>query len=91
MLTLIWRERAREDFREAVEYIADRNEAAAERLREAVADCAERLRDHPLMYRPGRASDTREAVVDPNYILIYRVTDDTVEILAFKHSRQQYP
>jgi len=34
---------------------------------------------------------TREAVVHPNYILIYRVLDDRVEVVNVVHARQQYP
>jgi len=34
---------------------------------------------------------TREAVVHPNYILIYRVGTDAVEIVSLVHARQQYP
>ena len=30
------------------------------------------------MYRPGRVSGTREAVVHPNYIVIYRVIEAAV-------------
>jgi toxin ParE1/3/4 len=33
---------------------------------------------------------TREAVVHPNYILIYRVTADAVEIVNLVHARQRY-
>jgi toxin ParE1/3/4 len=36
-------------------------------------------------------ASTREAVVHPNYILIYGVSADAVEIIAVVHSRQQYP
>ena len=43
------------------------------------------------MYRAGRIRGTREAVVHPNYILIYRVGSDAVEIVNVIHSRQQYP
>ena len=43
------------------------------------------------MYRPGRAPDTREAVVHPNYILIYCVTGEAIEIVRLVHSRQLYP
>jgi len=43
------------------------------------------------MYRPGRVEGTREAIVHPNYILIYRVTVDAVEITAVVHARQEYP
>jgi toxin ParE1/3/4 len=33
---------------------------------------------------------TREAVVHPNYILVYRV-GECIEVLAVLHARQQYP
>lgn len=42
------------------------------------------------MHRPGRVSGTREAVVTPNYVLVYRVTE-IIEVLAALHARQQYP
>jgi toxin ParE1/3/4 len=47
--------------------------------------------DHPFLYRPGRVAGTREAVVHPNYILVYRVTAEAVEIVSVVHARQQYP
>ena len=53
--------------------------------------CAERLVDHPFMYRRGRVLVTREAVVHPNYIVVYHVAEDATDILNVLHSRQQYP
>jgi len=49
------------------------------------------LRDHPDLYRVGRVDGTREMVVHPNYIVIYRVRPDHVEILAVLHARRRYP
>jgi plasmid stabilization system protein ParE len=43
------------------------------------------------MYRAGRVPGTRETVVHPNYILVYRVTAEAVEIVNVLHTRQQYP
>lgn len=91
MLTLIWRESARDDARAIFNYIAKRNVAAAARLQSAIELCAEGLSERPFMYRPGRVPGTREAVVHPNYILVYRVTAEAVEIVSVVHARQEYP
>jgi addiction module RelE/StbE family toxin len=88
---LIWLERALEDQDLILDYITERNEAAAEDLYAAINACCQRILKHPFMYRPGRAPGTREAVVHPNYILIYCVTGEAVEIVRLVHSRQQYP
>lgn len=91
MRTLVWRASALDDLEAIISYIADRNTPAAERLQSVIEACAEGLPDHPFLYRPGRVAGTREAVVHPNYILIYGVSEETVEIIAVVHSRQQYP
>ena len=91
MLTLIWRESARQEARAIFTYIAERNLAAAEWLQAAIDLCAEGLTERPYMYRPGRVPGTREAVVHPNYIIVYRVTAEAVEIVNLVHARQQYP
>ena len=90
-MKLVWRAGALDDLEAIISYIADRNAAAAERLHAAIEACAEGLREHPFLYRPGRIDGTREAVVHPNYILIYEVGNDRVTITAVVHSRQQYP
>ena len=63
----------------------------AMRLQARFEECAERLTAHPFMYRSGRVAGTREAVAHPNYILIYKVGADAVEVLNVIHSRRQYP
>jgi addiction module RelE/StbE family toxin len=88
---LVWRAAALDDLETIISYIAERNPAAAERLHAAIGGCAEILREHPLSYRPGRIEGTREAVVHPNYILIYELEDEAVTITAVVHSRQRYP
>ena len=91
MLNLVWRGSALDDLRQITSYIARRNVVAAERLQAAIEACAERLPEHPFMYRPGRISGMREAVVLPNYIFVYRVTAEAVEIVNLVHARQRYP
>lgn len=72
-------------------YIAERNVTAAQRSKDASEACAERLPEHPFLYHAERIDGTRETVVQPNYLLIYRKTTDTVEIISVVHARQQYP
>jgi toxin ParE1/3/4 len=90
-LKIIWRESALEQLDEIAAYIATRDRAAAERLHTMIESSAERIADHPAMHRPGRVTGTREAIVHPNYIVVYRVTVDAVEILNVLHARQRYP
>ena len=91
MLRLAWSASALDDLERIVDYIAGRNPDAAERLQAAIEHTAEQLPNFPYLYRPGRVAGTREAVVHPNYILIYRVGSEAVDILAVVHARQQYP
>jgi toxin ParE1/3/4 len=90
VLPLVWRANARADLVAIITYIADRNLPAATHLNSIIEHAAERLPAHPYMHRVGRVFGTREAVVHPNYILVYRVAE-TIEILAVLHTRQQYP
>jgi toxin ParE1/3/4 len=91
VLTLIWSEKALEELDNIADYIGQRNESAGDQLVERIEFCAERLTEFPYMHRVGRIPGTREAVINPNYLLVYRVTADTVEVLNVLHTRQQYP
>jgi toxin ParE1/3/4 len=91
VLKVIWRQTARNDYYELLDYIAERNLAAAARLENAIETRTEMLAEHPFMNRPGREPGTREAIVHPNYIVVYRVTAEVVEILNVVHARQEYP
>ncbi|HEY2607619.1 MAG TPA: type II toxin-antitoxin system RelE/ParE family toxin [Paraburkholderia sp.] len=61
------------------------------RANEAIEQATSQLPQHPYLYRLGRADGTREIVVHPNYLVIYRVTSIAIEIVAVVHARQQYP
>lgn len=91
MLTLAWSETALEDLEAVVGYIGAHNFSAALKLRNEIEAPAERLIEHPFMYRSGRVLGTREAVVHPNYVLVYHVGSETVEILNIIHTRRRYP
>lgn len=91
MLKLVWNPAARDDLNTIVAYVAERNPSAADRLGNLIEACAERLPAQPFMYRAGRIAGTREAVAHPNYLLIYEVHMDEIEIMRVIHSRREYP
>ncbi|WHO37837.1 type II toxin-antitoxin system RelE/ParE family toxin [Sphingobium sp. AP49] len=90
-LPVVWDDEAETALLTILDYIGPRNKLAADRLYAAIRHTADNLPNHPYAHRPGRTPGTREAVVHPNYILIYRVAIEAIEILTLVHARQQYP
>ncbi|KPX32989.1 MULTISPECIES: type II toxin-antitoxin system mRNA interferase toxin, RelE/StbE family [Pseudomonas syringae group] len=85
-----WRPEARADLWSILNYITDQNPMAADRLNQTIEAATTALPQHPYLYRFGQVSGTREMVVHPNYVVVYRVTD-RIEIVNVLHARQQYP
>lgn len=78
--------------REAIlAYVAEDTAQAAIELDEQFEAKAEIARQRPALYRAGRVKGTRELVVRPNYVLVYRVLPDVVEVLRVLHATQQWP
>ena len=91
MLSIEWSAEALQDLFEIIGYIEQRNEIAATILKETIVQVVEKLPYMPLAFRAGRILGTRELVVHPNYIIVYRVLTEKIEITSVLHSRQQYP
>jgi toxin ParE1/3/4 len=91
MLPLRWSARALEDLGSIVDYIAQHDIKAAIALRHRIEAVVLPLSAHPYLYRPGRVSGTRELVAHPNYIIVYRVLMDCIEITNYVHARRRYP
>ena len=85
-----WRPRARRQLKEIYEYIEERDPGAAESLVGLIREAVVTLAENPHIYRRGRVPNTREMVVHPNYLVIYRVTD-RVTVLDVLHARLRYP
>lgn len=86
-----WRPAAIADRQRITEYIARDKPLAAIEWGDMLMQRAGQLDQHPALGRLGRVKGTRELVVHPNYILIYRVMAKRVEVLRVKHAAQQWP
>ena len=66
-------------------FIAKENPLRATSFVLELKDAVTKLQVHPGMGRAGRVPGTRELVLHKNYIAIYRVRGDDVEILRLHH------
>ncbi|MDP2783332.1 MAG: type II toxin-antitoxin system RelE/ParE family toxin [Sulfurimicrobium sp.] len=93
---IVWRPIAEADLDNIVDYIAQDNPTRAEEFGQELRDKTLPLAQHPKLGRtgrPGLPAFVRELVAHRNYLVFYRVLDDTctVEILRVKHTAQQVP
>lgn len=88
---LEWKKQARNDLIKIVLHISKDNPDAADKLADEIEAKAGVLAEHPELSPAGRKRGTRELVVHPNYIVIYRVLGKTVEVLRVKHTSQAWP
>lgn len=51
------------------------------------------IRQRPTLYKTGRVRGTREIVVRPNYVMVYRIEEDggALAVLRVLHAAQQWP
>lgn len=90
-LALRWRPMALADREAILNHIAEDNVQAAIKLDEEFEAKAEIARQRPGVYKAGRVKGTREIVVRPNYVMVYRVLADAIEVLRVLHATQQWP
>jgi toxin ParE1/3/4 len=87
-----WLDQAVEDLKAVRTYIARDNPSAAVDIAQRIRDAVKLLGDYPAAGRAGRVPNTRELVVTGTpYILPYRVSAESVEILRVLHGAQQWP
>jgi len=91
MLPIFWSAAALDDLGQIIDYIAEYNVHAAIDMYELIKNAVHPTSEHPYLYRPGRVPGTREIVVHPNYIVVYEVQANRIEVMAVLHSRQEYP
>lgn len=91
MLPVHWTARARLNVAVLIDYVAVKSPIAAHVLEERIINAVARLPLNPYLYRPGRLAGTRELVVDPNHVVVYRITQSAIEVVTVLHSRTKYP
>lgn len=91
MLSIKWTDEAKRDLFTLIAFIAEENPFASESLLLRIEESIIPVAEHPYLYRQGRVPGTREIVTHPNYVVVYRVLDEFIEVLSVLHSRQEYP
>ena len=94
--SVIWRPIAEADLDNIIDYIAQDSPINAKEFAKELRDKTKLLAEFPSAGhsgRPGLPDWLRELVVHKNYIIFYRVLDEsrTFEILRVKHAAQQMP
>jgi toxin ParE1/3/4 len=87
-MEVAWLPRAIEQLLTIIDYVSEHSPGAAVDLAVTIRAAANTLATYPNRYREGRIKGTRELVVRPNYIVVYRVTK-RVEVLRVRHARKQ--
>ncbi|GCL39675.1 hypothetical protein SR1949_48030 [Sphaerospermopsis reniformis] len=87
-----WLRRALRNLEQAHNYVFQENPTAAQELIIKIQNAANQLEKYPFMGKNGRIEGTRELIISHSpYILIYRVKEESVEILRILHTSKRYP
>jgi toxin ParE1/3/4 len=84
-----WTTEAAGELESAIKYIQQDKPDAAQRLAHRLIDRIEQLAIFPGTGRLGEVKGTRELVVSP-LVVVYRYTDEIVEILHIWHGAQDW-
>ncbi len=86
-----WTRKALENLEQVAAYIAPDNPTRATSFIGEIKEKTELLASFPALGRPGRVPGTRELVVHDNYVVPYRVKDETVQIIRVQHVARLWP
>ena len=89
MRLIRWTPEAADQLEAAVQHIKKDNPTVARNVAQTVIDSIERLAAFPGLGRPGEVKGTRE-LVSPPYVVVYRSTEEIVEILHIWHGAQDW-
>lgn len=86
-----WLAVALENMRTIADYIAQDNQDKATTFVREIRQKTNVLADLPSVGRAGRVLGTRELVAHKNYVVVYRIKGQNLEIVRVRHVRQKHP
>lgn len=87
-----WTEPAVSQLQQIHSYIAGDNLRAANKTVRIIGTAIEQAAKLPLAARQGRIAGTRELVVPgTSYLVVFRIVEKCIHILAIFHGAQQWP
>ncbi len=91
-MKIAWTRLALHDLENAYTFVAENSPKAAIRVMNRLEETLSHLKAYPNTGRKGRVENTRELVIlNTPFILIYRIQEKRIEILAFLHGRRKWP
>ncbi|MBX9454561.1 MAG: type II toxin-antitoxin system RelE/ParE family toxin [Rhizobium sp.] len=91
MRRIVWSDSARNEFRQAIQHIADDDPSVARLVRDRINDAVALLAKRPIG-RQGRVTGTYEKpVLRTSHILAYAISDSMLTILHLIHYHRDWP
>lgn len=91
-MRIVWLSLAVKDLREIRSYIESESQLAATKIADKIQKTVMSLGEMPKLGRAGRVFGTRELVISQTpYIVVYRVSQNRVEILRILHGAREWP
>jgi addiction module RelE/StbE family toxin len=91
-MKIVWLRRSLWHLKSIKTFVSVDNPEAATTILNRIYDGVQRLATFPEMGRVGRLSGTRELpILNSPYIVVYKVFDEKVEIMAVFHGARRWP
>lgn len=90
VIKIVWTKRALLHLKAELEYYGKIDHSLAKELTIEVNNSVKKIADMPGIGRPGKKISIREFILNKYpYVIVYRVRDDILEILAFIHQKRK--
>jgi toxin ParE1/3/4 len=91
-MRVAWLRQASASLDQHYDYLASKNPRAAKQILMRIVAATRRLGAFPNSGRPGQILGTRELVIPGlPFLVVYRVTNDAVEVLRVFHTATDWP